>query len=179
MNRVTNKFIDILNNINPFQVNISLIEKRLRLILLLIIGVLVMRVTGFLLLLTYAINYDDLDFGMPLYMLPSIVLTIIIYLLYRQNKKGWLLLMIYLVYSVISVFLMLIIISKDNTDVLSNVFNDNSISFHVFVLVYYVVIIKLMSDTNIREKFGINKQTMLLTISITASIVGLGYLIIY
>jgi hypothetical protein len=180
---VENKIKDvgksIFDHINPIQKEIPTSEKTIRIISILFGGLFLFQLYKEFGMLRFMFtnNYAEWDFSMALYFLPLIVIPTATILFYLRKKTGWLLLAIFLTYSAISAIGMSILTMNmvpSGIEILDNLFPQILPLTYILGFVFYVGVIWTISRENMRTIYSISKQTMILTVTITALIVGLG-----
>ncbi|WP_339704466.1 hypothetical protein [Algoriphagus aquimarinus] len=169
----------ILENVNPIQNETPTTEKTIKIISLLFGGLflfLLYREFGMISFM-FTDSSGDWDFSIVLYFLPLVVVPTATILFYKRKKFGWLLLTMYLTYSAVSaigLFILTMNMKPSGFDALDNFFPQTSSTTHLLTFLFFVGTIWAISRENIRTVYSITKQTMVLTISIAAIIVGLG-----
>ena len=116
-------------------------------------------------------------FSMVLYFLSLVVFPTATVLFYKTKKSGWLLLTMFLTYSAVStigLFILTMNMEPLGIPVLDSIFPQTSPSTHILTFLFFAGMIWAISRENIRKIYVINNYTMILTISITTVIVGLG-----
>ncbi len=119
----------------------------------------------------------DWDFSMVLYFLPLIIVPTATILFYKKKKLGWLLLTMFLTYSAISaivLFVLTINLEHSGVETLDSIFPQTSPTTQFLTFLFFTGTIWAISRENIKTVYSISKQTMVLTISITALIVVIG-----
>lgn len=169
----------ILKHVIPTQNNTPTAEKTIKTISLLFCGLFLFQLYKELRMVSFMFTDSsaDWDFSMMLYFLPLVVVPIATILFYKRRKFGWLLLTMFLTYSAVSaigLFIMTINIEPSNFLLLDAIFPPNSSATHLLTFLFLAGTIWAISRENIRTVYAISKQTMILTISITAIIIGLG-----
>lgn len=169
----------ILDNVNPIQSETPTTEKTITIISLLFGGLFLFQLYKEFGMISYMFTdlSEDWDSIIGLYFFPLVVAPTAIILFYKKNKFGWLLLTIYLTYSAISAFgLFILTINMEPLGIaaLDSLFPQTSPIPHFLTFLFFAGTIWVISRENLRTVYSISKQTMILTISITAIIVGLG-----
>ena len=169
----------ILDNVNPIQNETPTTEKTIKIISLIFGGLFLFQLYKDFGMVSFMFtdNSADWDFSMVLYFLPLLVVPTATILFFKRNKFGWLLLTVFLTYSAVSAIGLSILtmnMEPMGTPALDNIFPQTSLTAHLLTFLFFVGTIGAISRDNIRTVYIISKQTMVLTILITAIIVGLG-----
>lgn len=169
----------ILDNVNPIQNETPTTEKTIRIISLLFGGLFLFQLYKEFGMISFMFidSSAGWDFSMVLYFLPLVVVPTATVLFYKRKKSGWLLLTMFLTYSAVSAIgLIILTINMEPSGIpaLDSIFPQTSPSTHILTFLFFAGTIWAISRENIRTVYTITKQTMILTISITAVIVGLG-----
>jgi len=169
----------ILDNVNPIQNETPTTEKTIRIIPLFLGGLFLFQLYKEFGMISLMITDSSAgwDFSIVLYFLPLVVVPTAAILFYKKNTFGWLLLTMYLTYSAVSaigLFILTMNMERSGTPALDSIFPQTSPSTHIFTFIFFAGTIWAISRENIRTIYTITKQTMILTISITALTVGLG-----
>lgn len=169
----------ILDNVNPIQYETPTTEKTIKIISMLFGGLFLVQLYKELGMISFVStdNSSDWDFSMVLYFLPVVFVPTATILFYKRKKSGWILLTMFLTYSailVIGLFILTINMEPLAIPALENIFPETSPFTHIFTFLFFAGTIWAITRKNIRAVYTITKQTMILTISITAIIVGLG-----
>ena len=168
----------ILDNVNPIQNETPTTEKTIQIISLLFGGLFLFQLYKEfgMICFMFTDSSSDWDFSMVLYFLPLIVVPTATILFYKRTKIGWLLLTMFLTYSAVSaigLFFLTMNMKSSSFEALDNLFQQTSPSTHILTFLFFAGTIWAVSRENIRTVYTITKKTMILTISITAVIVGL------
>lgn len=169
----------IIDTVNPIQKEIPSTEKTIKIISLLFGGLFLFRLYQEFGMISFMFTDSSSvwDFSMVLYFLPLVVIPTATILFYMRKKFGWILLTVFLTYSAVSVigfFILIMNLRVSGFDALDNFFSQTSMITYLLSFLFFAGAIFAISRENIRSIYKINKQTMVLTISITAIIVGLG-----
>lgn len=123
------------------------------------------------------------DFSMVLYFFPIIIVPVATILFFMRKKTGWILMTIYLVFSAVSVIVMMIMLAI--TLIKFNMFTDDVLPnyfplYHVFFLLMFVGLIWRISSTKIRTKYNISAKVMIITIILSAivTVIVLRYIVL-
>ncbi len=179
---IEDKFISIgksvIDTVNPIQKETPSIEKTIKIISLLLGGLFLFQLYQEFEILSYIFTDSsaNLDFSLVLYLLPLVVILTAAILFYKKKKIGWILLTVFLTYSAVSaigISILIIVMMFMGLDELDNFFSQTSMTKYLLTFLFFAGIIFAISRENIRTVYGISKQTMVLTISITVIIVGL------
>lgn len=180
--KIKNTSKSILDNINPIQKEIPTTEKTIRIISLVFGGMFLLslfREFGMIILII-ADFPKDWDLSVVLYFLYFILLSTATYFFYKKKKRGWLLLTIFLTYSAVSnIVLFIWAIEFESYEDPITMFLHTPSYFYLLVILFFAGTIWAICRENIRSVYAISKKTMILTISITATIVGLGFIILF
>jgi hypothetical protein len=169
----------IIENVNPIQNETPTTEKTIKIISLLFVGLFIFQLYKEFGMISFMFTDSSAgwDFIMGLYFLPLVVVPTATIMFYKRNKFGWLLLTIYLTYSAVSaigLFILTMNMEPLGVTALDSIFPQTSPTTHILTFLFFVGTIWAISRENIRTVYTITKQTMILTISITVLIVGLG-----
>jgi hypothetical protein len=180
--KVENKFNNIANSIleivNPIQNESSNTEKTIKIISLLFGALFLFQLykefglIGFM----FTDSSASWDLSMVLYFLPLIIVPIATILFYKKRKIGWLLLTIFLTYSAVNtigLFILTMNIQPSEFKTLDNLFPQTSLANYFFTFLFFTGIIWAISRENIRNIYKISKNMLILTVTITAVIVGI------
>ena len=178
-NKVKNVGKSIFDHINPIQKETPTSEKTIRIISILFGGLFLFHLYKEFGMLRFMFtdSYAEWDFSMVLYFLPLIVIPTATILFYMRKKIGWLLLTIFLAYSAVSaigLFILTINMKPSGIGALDNLFPQILPLTYILGFVFFTGIIWVISREKIRTIYSISKWTMILTVAITALIVGLG-----
>lgn len=176
---IKNNIESILNKLNPVQNEMLKAEKIIRIISLLFGGIFVFQLYNKLSMLGYMFsgNSEGWDFSMVLYFLPLVLLPAAIYLFHRRKKLGWILMTIYLTYSAVSLIQFLILSMKMKNlgfETMDNLYPQPSTTVQLLSILFLVGTIWVISNNRIRNVYAVSKLTLILTVSITTVIVGIG-----
>lgn len=181
---VENKFRNVaksmFDNLNPIQKEKPTSEKTIKTISLLFGGLFLFQLYKEFgtIISTLADNPAEWDVSVALFFLPLIVLSIAIILFYKRKKSGWLLLTLFLTYSAIfeiGFFIVMFNIYSSSSIGFNGLLPQNLPIVNLFLFLFFAGTIWAISRKNVRDIYGISKQTMILTISIMAIIVGIGF----
>lgn len=122
------------------------------------------------------------DLSMVFYFLPLLVLLSATILFFKRIKLGWLLIAVFFTYSAVSAVALFIITiwtkERGIPDLLTTV-PSSSPHQYIIALLLFAGCIWLVGKENIRRVYGISKQTMIITISITAVIISIVIVSLY
>jgi len=168
----------ILDNVNPIQNETPTTEKTIKIISLIFGGLFLFQLYKEFGMISFMFtdSSSDWDFNMVIYFLPLVVVPTATILYYKRKKNGWLLLTMFLTYSAvlaIGLFILTINMEPSGFAALDNLFPQTSPTTHLLTFLFFAGTIWSISRENMRTVYTISKQTMVLTISITAIIVGL------
>jgi len=169
----------ILDNVNPIQNEILTTEKTIKIISLLFCVLFLFQLYKEFGMVSFMFTDSSAnwDFSMVLYFFPLVVVPVATILFYKRKKLGWLLLTMFLTSSAVSaigLFILTMIMKHSGFDATDNFSPQTSLTTYLLTFIFFAGIIWTISKENIRSVYAINKQTMLLTILITAIIIGLG-----
>jgi len=185
---IENKVKDVgksfFDQINPIQKETPTSEKTIRIISILFGGLFLFQLYREFGMLRFMItdSYAEWDFSMVLYFFPLIVIPTAAILFYMKKKIGWLLLSIFLTYSAVSAigqFILTMNMKLSGIEALDNLFPPISSVTYIIVFAFFVGIIWAISRESVRIVYSVSKQTMILTVAITALIVGFGITIAF
>ena len=169
----------IFDHINPIQQETPTSEKTIRIISIFFSGLFLFHIYKKfrMLMFMFTNSYAEWDFSLLFYFLPLIIIPSIAILFYTRKKIGWLLLIIYLTYSAvleIGKFILAIKITSSYIPLFDLIFPQISPLTHILAFLFFSGVIWIISKENIRTVYSIGKQTMILTVIVTALIAGLG-----
>lgn len=169
----------IIENINPIQNKPLTGDKTIKIISIIYGGLFLFQLYKEFGMISFMFSNSsaEWDLSMVLYFIPLIILPTATILFYKRKKIGWVLLEIFTTYSAISaivLFYMTISMGLSDFQVSDSIFTQISPAIHIFRFLFFVGTIWAISKENVRSNFAINKLTMILTVSITTLIVGLG-----
>jgi hypothetical protein len=169
----------ILDNLNPIQNETPTTEKTIRIISLLFGGLFLFQLYREFGMISFMFTDSSIgwDFSIVLYFLPLVVVPTATVLFYKRKKIGWLLLTMFLTYSAVSaigLFIFTVNMKPSGFEALDGLFPQTSPTTHIMTFLFFAGTIWVISREKIRTVYKITKQTMILTISITAVIVGFG-----
>lgn len=170
----------ILDILNPIQNESLTVEKTINTISLLFAFLFGFKLYKefHMILFMFTDNAAIWDLSMVIYFFPLVIIPIATILFYKRNKLGWLLMMIYLTFSAVSVISLFILTlnmqSLRNTTVYST-FPKITLATHLLTFLLITTLIWGISREKIRIVYSIKKQTMIMTISIVAILVGIGF----
>jgi hypothetical protein len=116
------------------------------------------------------------DFGVVAYLLPILVLPVATLLFWRRKKYGWILLFIFLIYSVLTTIVSFILDFRSQhsgVEVIDNLFPVTSPATYLMRIFLFGACLWLICKNNIREVYSINKQTILITAGIGIALTGI------
>lgn len=176
---VDEKFKTVIENLNPLTTESLTTDKIIKAITVLYGGILLYQLYKEFDMLRFLFTDSTAvwDFSVVLYYLPLVLLLIGTLLFYKKNKRGWLLLTVYVSYAATSALgLLLYALTAEPLGIpgIDLMFPMPSVAVQFFSLLVYTASLWTLSKAAIREVYGISKQTLLLTIGITALIVGFG-----
>lgn len=169
----------ILDNVSPIQTETPTIEKTIKIISLLFGGLFLFHLYKEFGMIRFIFTDSSAawDFSMVLYFLPLIIVPTATILFYKREKFGWLLLSLFLTYSAVSeigLFILTINLQHSGFEALDSLFLETSPTTHLLTFLFFIGTIWAVSRENIRNVYTISKQTLILTVTITAIIVGFG-----
>ena len=107
-------------------------------------------------------EYSELDLYSIFYFLPIIIVPIATFLFWYRKKSGWTLLIIYLTFSSINTFVLLILVSQ-----LADPYPAPIIDF-VFPLIFFLGLIWVIVRENIRKEYGVESKYLYQTFIFTS-----------
>ena len=169
----------IIENVNPIQNKPLTGDKTINIISIIFGGLFLIQLYKEFSMISFMFsnNSAEWDLSMVFYFLPLIVLPTAIFLFYKRKKIGWLILTIFTTYSTISaigLFYMTMKMRQSDFHLFENIFTETSPVIQFFRFLFFVGTTWAISKENVRSNFAINKLTMILTVSITTLIIGLG-----
>jgi len=121
-------------------------------------------------------SHSKWDFSVVVYLLPVLVLPVATFLFWRQKKYGWILLFIFLIYSVLTTIVSFILDFRSQhsgVEVIDNLFPVTSPATYLVRIFLFGACLWLICKNNIREVYTINKQTILITAGIAITVTGI------
>ncbi len=169
----------ILDNVNPIQNETPTTGKTIKIISLLFGGLFLFQLYKEFGMISFIITDSSTgwDFSMLLYFLPLVVVPTVTILFYKRKKIGWILFTMFMTYSAVSaigLFILTINMEPLGIPSFDSIFPQTSPPTHLLSFLFFTGTIWALCRENIRTVYTITKQTMIITISITAVIVGFG-----
>ena len=160
-----------IDTINPIQSEIPSTEKTIRLIVIIFSGIFLYQfTTGFRDNMAYIKDIPRLPFESISILLPQILLPIATIAFWKRKTLGWILLTAFLTFSAVGAMWLLFqsfYWKPSGFAGLNNFFPRPSPTKYIIQLLFLVGTIYILSKTNIREVYSIDKQKMGVTIGIT------------
>lgn len=164
----------LIDAINPIQTGISSTEKTIRIIVIVFASLFLYKsIEYFKIHLIYIKDIPRFPLVSILYLLPQILLPISIFIFWKRKTIGWILLTIYLTFSVVGAAGSLIqsfLWQPSDSLIFDNLFPRPSSTPYVIQLIFLIVSMYALCKKNIREAFTVDNQKMNTTI--TLSVLG-------
>ena len=161
-----------IDTINPIQSGIPSTEKTIRFIVIIFGGIFLYNfIAEFKTNLAYIKDIPRAPFESTIILLPQILLPVAIIAFWKRKAFGWTLLTIFLTYSAVAAMWLLFQAfnwKPSGFAGLDNLFPRPSPTTHIIQLLFLVGTIYVLSNTNIREVYFIDKQKMAVVIGMTA-----------
>ncbi|MEM7108944.1 MAG: hypothetical protein AAF519_12020 [Bacteroidota bacterium] len=163
----------IFDTINPIQKSAPTAEKLIRLITIVFGLITVVKWYNELGLVKFMLTDDTggWDLSMIEYFLPLILLPAAVILFWLRKKSGWILMAVYLTYSAISAFGLIIMtwnMEPLGIPALDSLFPQTSSTTQILTTLFFGVTLWVMTKKEIKEHYDINRQTMIAAIGIAA-----------
>jgi hypothetical protein len=160
--------------INPIQQGIPSTEKMIRRIAI-VFGVffLYQLISDFRTHMAFISDFPRYPLESGLYLFSLVLLPVAILFFWKRKQLGWILLTIYLSFTVVTIlwFLFLTFTRKHSAyGVIDNFYQTPPLTVFIIQLLFLVATLYVMCRKNIREVYSITDQKMMATISITALI---------
>ena len=129
-----------------------------------------------LILFIFTNSQSKWDFSVVAYLLPVLVLPVATLLFWRRKKYGWILLSIFLSYSVLTTVVSFILDFRSQhsgVEVIDNLFPATSPTTYLVRIFLFGGCLWLLCKNSIREVYAINKQTILVTTGIGIAVTGI------
>ncbi len=160
-----------IDTINPIQSGIPSTEKTIRLIVIIFGGIFLYQfITGFRENLAYIKDIPRFPFESIMTLLPQVLLPVATIAFWKRKTFGWILLTVFLTFSAVGAIWLLFQSfnwKPSGFAGLDNLFPRPSPTTYIIQLLFLVGTIYVLSKTNIREVYSIDKQKMGATIGIT------------
>jgi len=160
-----------IDTINPIQSGIPLVEKTIRLIVIIFGGIFLYQfIEEFRMHLAYIKDIARFPFESIVYLLPLILLPVATIAFWKRKTLGWTLLTIFLTFSAVGVMWLLFQSFNWKTSGfgnLDNLFPRPSPTTYIVQLLFLGGTMYVLCKENMRQVFSIDKQKMLSTIGIT------------
>ena len=166
----------LFETINPIQNGIQTSEKIIRLTTLVFSAVAIYRIFNEFGMLKYMFTNESGKWDLSLieYFFPLILLPIAVFLFWKRNKIGWILLSIFLAYSAfnaIILFLLNLGRQPSNIPAFENIFPTVSPAVYIMTLIFFGGFLFQNCKNGVRDVFKISKQTMIATIGLTLFVI--------
>lgn len=172
MSKVKNIFLSSINNINPFQPSIQNYERQIRLLTLFIsvfsIFLLSKEFNGIIFLFSKGISYWG--YGTAMYYFPLILLVLAAFLFWLRLKVGWVILCVYLTYSIIrSIGFLIIFWDRDpmGTTMIDSFFSEAIPIYQIITILIFGICFWIIAKNETLKKFHINRKNFFFIISVT------------
>ena len=157
----------LIDTLNPIQSGIPTIEKRIRWItIVMAVFFLYNFIQDFKTHVFYAKGIMRFPIESIIYLVLLLLLPVAVFTFWKRFKIGWILLVMYLGFSLIDVLLQTIAWSPD-VSFLQNFFPQRSISTLIIQLIFLGGFIYVLCKQNIRNEFSINENKMIGTILVS------------
>ncbi len=160
-----------IDTINPIQSGIPSTEKTIRLIVIIFGGLFLYQIISDLKMLTLMLkDITRFDTSSFFYFLPIVIIPTATILFWRQKTLGWILLVFFLTYSAVGILWMFIKSLSRNSSGLTafdNLFPTPSLIAYIIQLLFFGSILYVLCKPNIKDRFKIEPQKMIVTIVIS------------
>ncbi len=158
----------VIDGISPIQIGISSTEKTIRIIVIVFTSLfLYQSIEFFKIHLIYIKDIPQSPFDGILYFLPQILLPIAIFLFWKKKTVGWILLTIYLTFSIVGAAGSLtqsFLWRTSDSPIFDNIFPRPSSTPYILQLIFLIGAMYALCKKNIREAFTVDNQKMNTTI---------------
>ena len=173
--KVINLGTSLFDIFNPIQKSTPTAEKLIRLITIVfgLIAVIKWYDVFGLIKIMLTDNSAGWDLSILVYLFPVIFLSIATILFGSRKKMGWVLMAIYLTYSAINTFGIIIRTwNMEPTEILgiSNTFPQTSTNTQILITLFFGGILWVLSKKEIKEHYRINRRAAITTLGITAAL---------
>jgi hypothetical protein len=118
-------------------------------------------------------SLGEWDFSMVFYFIPLLILPIGVFYFWKRNKIGWILMTIFLVYTIINAIAMCILLWDSVSEGFEELFPQANPIIYILIIAIFGATIWVFNQSEFRTKFQINKQTALITIGVSALITSI------
>lgn len=120
--------------------------------------------------------YAEWDVPTVVSLLPLVWVPVSLVLFYMRKRIGWILLAIFIGYSILNALLMIYAALTQKSTVLDNIFLPLSPVRGIALLVFFCGVLWLICKANTREVYGIAKKEIVSTITIGMALTALAFL---
>lgn len=174
IDKVKNIASSAIDNLNPIQESTLKTDKLINLISLVFGGIALYQIIKEFGMLKFMFSgQGEWDFSMVLYFLPLILIPTASILFWLRKKFGWILLSYYLCFSAVNSISLIIMtwnMKPTGNAALDSLFPITSPSVYVMTSLFFVGTLWVINKQDLRQKFQIDKKTMIGTIVISVAI---------
>ena len=176
-NNVKKNITNFLNTFNPIQKSIPTSDKLIKLISIVFGAISFYQIYKEFNFITslFTFNSGHWDLWVVSYLLPMIFLPIAIVLFWIRKKIGWILLTIFLTYSVINAISLLYMILSNKSSgysIIDSLFPSPSSTETILSLLFFGGALLTICKNSVREKYKIDKRQLIASIGITTVLIG-------
>ncbi|MEI6123898.1 MAG: hypothetical protein WCQ95_09720 [Bacteroidota bacterium] len=176
-NNVRRNIFNFLNTFNLIQKSTPTSDKLIKLISIVFGAISVYKIYNEFNFITSLFTYNSghWDLWTVLYILPLIFLPIAIVLFWRRKKIGWILLVVFLTYSIINLIALIYVIinsKSSGSPIIDSIFPRPSFIEPILVLIFFGGALLTICKKNVREKYGIDNRHLIASIGITTVLTG-------
>ena len=168
--KVKNTGTTIIDTLNPIQEGVTSTEKIIRFIVIVFSGIFLYQlITGFGMIRAYVKDIPQFPFESSLFLFPFIIIPIAIIIFWKRKTMGWILLTIFLTFSVVAALwgLFFSITWKPSGSGFDSLFPKPSPFTYIVQLIFLGGTQYVICKQKIREIFNINEEKMLMAIGVT------------
>ncbi len=163
----------LVENVNPIQKEAPTADKTIRLISLLFGGFFLLQLYQEFGMIRYMLTDRSMrwDWSIVLFFLPLLVIPIATLLFYRRHKLGWLLLAVYLTFAgVAAIGTLILALTREPSGIpaIDNLFQRPSPFVSLLTCLFFAGNLWAIGREAVRGVYGITRQTLILTIALSA-----------
>jgi hypothetical protein len=174
ISKVKNVANSTLDNINPIQESPLKTDKLIKLISIVFGAIAVYQIIKEFGMLSFMFSdQGEWDFSLILYFLPLILIPTATILFWLRKKIGWILLCIYLSYSVVNTIGLIIMtwdMQSSGNSALDSLFPVTSPTIYIMTSFFFIGSLWVINKLDLRDVFNIDLKTMIGTIGLTTFI---------
>lgn len=174
INRVKNIANSAIDNLNPIQKSPIKTDKLINLISILFGGIALYQIIKEFGMLKFMFSgQGEWDFSMVLYFLPLVLIPTASILFWLRRKNGWILLNFYLCFSAVNSISLIIMtwnMKPTGNAALDSLFPVTSPIVYIMTSLFFIGTLWVINKQDLKEKFQIDKKTMIGTIVISVAI---------